>query len=63
MKPYIHKTTCEICGGDGMLHAFDIGKLFDSRYIIAHDDEEICRETIERRKREKDIQSVEVGKS
>jgi hypothetical protein len=53
MNPYILPVKCSVCGGDGMLHARDMGNMYLGG--IRHSDPQVCADYLaaEKRKLEK----------
>jgi hypothetical protein len=52
VNPYRWSTTCHVCGEDGVGTFQTAAAAWDSRSRIAHRNPEVCRDVLERKRRE-----------
>ncbi len=58
MNPYIFPTICSVCGGEGMLHASDVGA--DWLGEVRHNDPKVCAENLRRKRANLDKEKKEL---
>lgn len=52
MNPYVYTATCDICGGPGGATPRTAAAAWDAYSTISHRDPRVCRDYLERLKRE-----------
>ena len=58
MNPYVVPVVCDVCGGDGMLHARDVGSMYLGG--IQHTDPRVCAEYLADKQRRLEAKEKEL---